>query len=325
MFFKTISVLCNYLQIKDYCHNLATENQNKKVMKKYIITGSIGNISRLIVGGLIRAGKEVIVLTSSKDRVADIEKLGAKALVGNVTDASYMKNAFKGADVVYTMIPPIWQTTNWKESQLVVARNYAESIRHNGVKHVVNLSSIGADVGKGIGPVDALHDFETMLNEMPGLHVRHLRPSFFFYNFLAQISLIKQAGIMGANYGDDKLLLVDPKDIAAAALDELLGLTFQGSSIRYIVGDERTGKEVASVLGKAIGKDLNWVVFTDEQQKQGMLQAGISETHAQAYTQMGVALREGVMQKDALKNKPSLATVKLEDFANEFKAAFNRK
>jgi hypothetical protein len=101
-----------------------------------------------------------------------------------------------------------------------------------------------------------------------------------------------------------------------------LSLNFKGSSVRYIIGDERSGKEIAEVLGKSINKDLNWVVFTDEQQKEGLLQAGLSETHAQGYTQMGKALREGVMQADARKNSPALAKVKLEDFAKEFAAAF---
>lgn len=293
-------------------------------MKKYIITGSIGHISKPIVTALIKSGKEVTVITSTTDRVGEIEKLGAKALVGKVEDSSFVLEAFKNADVVYTMIPPIWQTANWKASQLEVASNYAASIKTNGIKYVVNLSSIGAHVGDGVGPVDALHDFEKMLNAIPELNVRHLRPSFFYYNFLAQIGLIKQAGIMGANYGEtEKLFLVHPADIARVATQELLNLNFKGSSIRYIIGDERSGKEIASVLGKAIGKDLSWVVFTDEQQKQGLLQAGLPETHASGYTNMGRALREGFMQEDARKSKPSFEKTKLEDFAKEFASAFN--
>ncbi|HEY0653779.1 MAG TPA: NmrA family NAD(P)-binding protein [Chryseosolibacter sp.] len=293
-------------------------------MKNYIITGSIGHISKPVVEGLVKAGKQVSVVTSSKDRVSEIEKLGAKAIVGNVSDASFVDEAFRNAEVVYTMIPPIWQTANWKRSQLEVARNYANSIKQNAVKYVVNLSSIGADVGQGVGPVDALHDFEKMLNEIKGLHVKHLRPSFFYYNLLAQIGLIRQVGFMGANYGNDRLFLVHPKDIAAVALEELLNLKFQGTSVRYIVSDERSGNEIAAILGKAIGKELNWVVFTDEQQKQGLLQAGLSETHAEGYTQMGIAVREGFMQADARKNKPQLASTKLEDFAKEFALAFGK-
>lgn len=292
-------------------------------MNKYIITGSVGHISKPIVAALVKAGKEVTVISSSEDRVREIEALGATASVGQVQDRNFIKKAFQGADAVYTMIPPIWQTENWKQSQLEVARNYADSIATNGVKYVVNLSSIGAHVGEGVGPVDALHDFEKMLDAISGLNVKHLRPSYFYYNLLAQIGLIKQAGFMGANFGEgEKLFLVHPRDIAKAATEELLNLEFYGSSIRYIIGDERSGKEIASVLGKAIGKELNWVVFTDDQQKQGLLQAGLSETHADGYTNMGQAIRKGFMQDDARKNSLTFASTKLEDFAAEFASAF---
>ena len=292
-------------------------------MKKYVITGSLGHISKPIVEGLVKAGKEVSVITSSQEKVKEIENTGAKALVGNVQDVGFLKDAFSGVEVVYTMIPPIWVTTNWRASQNEVAKNYAEALKTAGVKYVVNLSSVGAHLGQACGPVDGLHDFEQKLNAIQGLNVKHLRPSFFFYNFFAQVNLIKQAGIIGGNYGDgEKMFLVHTNDIAAAALEELLKLNFSGNSVRYVIGDERSGKEIANVLGKAIGKELNWVAFTDEQQKQGLLQAGLSETHAQGYTDMGKALREGRMQADARKNKPVLSSTKLEDFAKEFATAF---
>lgn len=292
-------------------------------MKTYVITGSIGHISKPIIEGLVKAGKEVKVITSLLDRVSEIEKTGAKALVGRVQDLAFLKQAFKNAEVVYTMIPPIWQTTNWRKSMNEVAANYAEAIRTSGVKYVVNLSSMGADVPNGVGPVSGLYDFEQMLNGIPGLQVKHLRPSFFFYNFINQAGLAKQAGIIGGNYGDgEKVFLVHTNDIAAVALEELLSLKFSGNSVRYILGDERSGKEIAQVLGKAVGKELKWVEFSDDDQKQGLLQAGLSETHALGYTEMGKALREGIMQADARKNKPALSPTKLESFAKEFAQVF---
>jgi hypothetical protein len=119
--------------------------------------------------------------------------------------------------------------------------------------------------------------------------------------------------------------LVHPKDIAAAALDELEKLQFTGKSVRYVIGDERSGNEIANVLGKAIGRDLNWVVFTDDQQKAGLLQAGLSETHSHGYTDMGKSLRDGSMQGDARKNLPAFSAIKLEDFAKEFAAVYHQK
>jgi len=86
------------------------------------------------------------------------------------------------------MIPPIWKTSDLRASQDEVAKNYGNAIREHGVKHVVNLSSIGAHVGSGVGPVDGVAFLERLLNDIPGLNVRHLRPSFFYYNFMSQIT-----------------------------------------------------------------------------------------------------------------------------------------
>jgi uncharacterized protein YbjT (DUF2867 family) len=293
-------------------------------MKKYLITGSIGNISKVIVDGLVKAGHSVSVITSSSERVSDIEKLGANALVGQLQDLAFLKKAFSQADVVYTMIPPIWQTDDWRKSQNEIAQNYTTALKESNVKYVVNLSSIGGHLRNGVGPVTGLYDFEQMLNSLAGKNVKHLRPAFFFPNLLSQIGMIKHSGIMGSNYGDkEKIFLVHPKDIAAAALDELLRLDFHGNSVRYIMGDERSGQEISNVLGKAINKNLNWVIFTDEQQKAGLLQAGLSETHASSYTEMGHALRDGSMQADARLHMPVLSPTKLEDFASEFARAFS--
>jgi uncharacterized protein YbjT (DUF2867 family) len=293
-------------------------------MKNYVITGSVGNISKPIVTGLVKAGKDVTVLTSNAEKVKEIEQLGAKALVGSVQDNSFTKKSFAGADVVYTMIPPIWQTDNWRASQNKVADNYIEAIKTNNVKYVVNLSSLGAHLGEGTGPVIALHHFERSLNAIPNLNVKHLRPSFFYYNLLNQIDLIKQAGIMGANYGDgdQKIALVHTRDIADVALEELLKLNFSGNSVRHIVSDERTGADIAKVLGNSIGKDLPWVTFSDEDQLKGLLDGGVPTSHAVSFVEMGTAFRSGKMQ-ELLSKEKTVGPTKLEDFAKEFGVAYN--
>lgn len=292
-------------------------------MKKYVITGSIGHISKPVVEGLVKAGKEVHVVTSSSEKVKEIESLGAKALTGSLFDSAFVKKALEGAEVVYTMVPPIWQTDNWKASQLEVVNNYIQALTGNKtVKYIVNLSSVGAHLGSGTGPIDAIAALEKELNKLSGIQVKHLRPTFFYYNFLSQLPMLKHAGIMGGNYGEQKIALVSPHDIAEVALEELLKLTFTGNSVRYISSDERTGNEIAEVLGNAIGKKFPWVVFTDEQLLKGLQEGGLPLTHARAFVEMGAAQRSGKLAEDYQKNKPAFSKTKLEDFANEFKAAF---
>ncbi|HEY5745065.1 MAG TPA: NmrA family NAD(P)-binding protein [Chryseolinea sp.] len=291
-------------------------------MKKYVITGSLGHINKPLVAGLIQAKKDVTVLTRDAGKVKEIEALGAKALVGSVADQAFVTTAFRGAEVVYTMIPPIWQVDNWRRAQDEVADVYTEAIKTNRVPFVVNLSSVGAHLIEGCGPVNAIHAFEKSLNGIEGLRVKHLRPVSFYYNFLNQIGMIKAAGIMGSNYGAQKIAMVHTNDIANAAVEELTQLQFTAHSVRYIVGDLRTGDEIAQVLGEAVGKKFPWVVFSDEDQLNGLLQAGIPLSHAAPLVEMGGALRTGKMQEDVLKHLPTFAPTKLEQFAKEFAAAF---
>jgi uncharacterized protein YbjT (DUF2867 family) len=65
-------------------------------MNRYVITGSLGNISRPVAEGLVAQGKAVSVITSKADKVAEIEKLGAEALVGDVNDASFVATPSAG-------------------------------------------------------------------------------------------------------------------------------------------------------------------------------------------------------------------------------------
>ena len=293
---------------------------------KYVITGGAGHISTPLAEKLLSEGHQVTVIGRSAEKLQALISKGAVAAIGSVEDAAFVKASFAGADAVYAMIPPNFVTDNFRHYQNTVARNYTDAITANNITHVVVLSSIGAHMGNGTGPVDGLADFEDLLKKHSTANIKLLRPSYFMYNLFAQIPMIKGMNIMGGNLGggDEKLVLVHTSDIAAAAAEELLALNFTGISVRYIAGDERTGAEIVAVLSDAIGKPgIPWVEFTDEQTLEGMKQAGLKETMAEGYTVMGRALREGKMQEDYWKNKPVLSSIKLEAFAKEFAAAFN--
>jgi uncharacterized protein YbjT (DUF2867 family) len=292
---------------------------------KFIVTGSLGNISKPLAEKLIAAGHSVTVVSSKADKIAQIEALGAKAAIGSIEDVDFLAKTFAGADAVYTMVPPNFGADNWKKYIAGIGENYAEAIHAAGVKNVVNLSSIGAHMPEGCGPVSGLFFVEKALNALETVNVKHLRPGFFYTNFLANIGMVKHMDIIGGNYGENAtLVLVHPENIAEVAAEELLNLSFKGKSLRYIVSEEKTTQEVAATLGKAIGKpDLPWINFRDEETMGGMLQAGVPEEIAKNYAEMGAAIRSGEMDSDYRKNKPAVfGKTKLEDFAPVFAAVY---
>lgn len=294
---------------------------------KYVLTGGAGHITKPAAEKLLAAGHSVTIISRNATNAKELAYKGATIAEGSVEDAAFIDRTFAGADAVYLMIPPSSAFPGeWRDFQNKVGDIFVHAIRVNNIKNVVLLSSIGAHLGNGSGPVDGLADLEKKLSSLENVNLKLLRPSYFFYNLFALIPMIKNANIIGGNFmdGKEKLVLTHTNDIAEVLAEELLSLNFAGHSIRYIASDERTTEDIAKVLGSAIGKStLPWVTFTDEQSLNGMLQAGLPETIAKGYTALGTALRTGRSQEDYWKHKPALGKTRLEDFAKEFATAFN--
>jgi uncharacterized protein YbjT (DUF2867 family) len=296
---------------------------------KYVVTGSLGHISKPLVQHLVSAGHSVTVISSSADRTHDITALGATPAIGSVTDVAFLTATFAGADVVYTMVPPTWDAPDWNAPDWNahihnIGKNYAAAIKASGITKVVNLSSIGAHMPTGCGPVSGLYWVETELNALDAVDVVHLRPGFFYYNFLSQLGLIRHMGIMGGNYGQDTtLILVHTSDIADVAASFMLNPQFSGKSIQYISSDECTTTNIAATIGAAIGKpELPWVNFSNEESLNGMLQAGLLPEVASNYTEMGAAMASGQMSADYILHKPIKGKISFDEFAQEFAAIF---
>jgi uncharacterized protein YbjT (DUF2867 family) len=294
---------------------------------KYVITGGAGHISKPLAEKLLKAGHQVTVISRNADNIGSLTNNGAKAAIGSVEDIAFLKKTFSGADGVYTMVPPRIDVSDIKSHIASVGKNYAEALKSNDIKYVVNLSSVGAHLPDGVGPVSGLYRVEQSLNELKETNIRHLRPTYFFANFLGNISMVKNMNIIGGNFGgaDFKMLLADTNDIAEVAFEELSKLNFAGHTVRYIGSDERGTNDIAKILGTAIGKpQLPWVTFTDEQALGGMMQMGLPENAAKNYTEMGHAMNDGSMFADYWKHPPEkLGKTKLEDFARTFAAVYN--
>lgn len=288
---------------------------------KITVTGSLGNVSRKLIEKLVASGHQVKVVSSNASRIKDIEQMNAVALVGSVEDLDFLVKAFTGADAVYTMVPPDFNAPDYNAFINKVGENYAKATKQAGIKHVVNLSSVGSPLA-GISPLKGYQSMETCFDKFVDINILHLRPGGFYSNFYGSIGLIKHQGIIGNNYpGTANNVLTHPHDIADAAFEALNTLSFTGKNIKYIVSDVRTGKEIAETLGEAIGKpELSWIEFSDEQLLEALMQNGISKDIAQHYmVDAGIATKQGVFDTHFRQNNyPVVGRISLEEFAKEF-------
>lgn len=283
-----------------------------------IVTGSLGNVSGPLTETLIRNGHHVTVISSDPVKAAQIRTLGATAAIGSLADSAFLRQTFAGAEALYAMIPFSFTEPDQTAYLRGIATNYVQTIQYTGLKRVVLLSGWAAD----LVPSSSVED---VFAQLPDVAVTLLRPAYFYSNFYMALPAIKQTGRLTATYGgDDRLVFVSPKDIAAVAAEELVSST--PSQIRYVGSDEMTCNEAAHLLGTAIGvPTLSWTIISPEQMLAGYRQAGMPATLAQSLVDMEATMHDGTALANFQRANPTLGTVKLAEFAQEFAVAYQAR
>jgi uncharacterized protein YbjT (DUF2867 family) len=289
----------------------------------YVITGATGNTGNEIARKLLQAGKKVRAIARDKNRLKSLENLGAEIHQGTLDDPLFLTKTFEGATAVYAMIPTDPTTQNLFAYMDRIGESISTALRQAKVPNVANLSSIGAQLPSGTGPITGLHRQEERLNKLDA-NVLHLRPTFFMENFLMDIPMIREMGIMGSPARPDIILpMIATKDIGDVAADRLNRMDFKGKTVLDLLGPRDVGyAEAARILGAAIGKpDLQYVQFSYEDAEKGMIQSGLSPDLASKYVEMYRAFNEGLVKPVPRKPENNTPTT-IEEFAKTFAAAY---
>jgi len=284
------------------------------------VMGATGQTGSQIARLLLYAGEEVRALGRSERRLADLGHAGAETLAGDAADVDYLTEAFRGSDAVYTLLPLDPASPDHHAHQARLGETIVRAVRDAGVRHVVALSSVGADVASGTGFVTALHAQEQRLRTLSGTAVLVLRPGNFFENFAASIPLIEEAGVNGdAVEPDVPLPMVATRDIAEAAAAALRARDWEGVVVRELLGPrDLTYAEVTRILGAALGRPgLRYVRFPDPDVVAGLLQAGFSEHAAGLHLEMARAFSDGTVRSRAGRSAATATPTRFEDVAPE--------
>lgn len=264
----------------------------------YVITGASGNSGHVVAERLLKAGKRVRAIGRSAERLQRLTALGADPCVCVLEDRAALAEVFAGAEGVYAMVPPDMAAEDYRAHQDGITDALAAALAESKVKHVVALSSFGADKAEGTGPVIGLHLFEEKLNRIPGLNSLHLRAGYFMENTLAQIGIIKNMGVAaGPLRAELELPMIATRDIGAAAAERLMRLDFSGSQTQELLGQRNISMaEAAGIVGRAIGRPhLGYSRLANEQVRAAFLQMGMSKSVADLMLEMCDALNTGHM------------------------------
>ena len=264
----------------------------------YVVLGASGNTGHVVANNLLARGQKVRVVGRNAAHLQTLAAKGAETFIADVTDANALAKAFHQAEAAYVLIPPNTTSTDPLGYANRVSDAIASAVQNSKTRNVVALSSIGAELPSGTGPVAGLHQLEQKLNQINSANVLYLRAGYFMENTLPQVNAIRQMGsVAGPLRPDLKLPMIATHDIGTTAADNLLHPVFRGKQTRELLGQRDVSyAEVATIIGKAIGKpDLKCVQVPDDQFQAILVQMGMSEQFARLLLEMTASLNAGKM------------------------------
>ena len=282
----------------------------------HVILGASGNTGSIIANSLLAEGRKVRVMGRDAGRLQRFVDKGAEAFTANMSDAAALAKAFNGARAAYLMLPP----AKSREDQERDSDAIAKAVKESGLPYAVHLSSYGAQVPEGTGPVAGLHSSEQKLNAIGGLNVLHLRAAYFMENNLAAIGMIHGIGIFGnALLPDLKLPMAATRDVGAYAAQRLWDLDFSGKQTRELLGPrDLSMTEATAVIARGIGKpDLRYEQFPYDQVEQALTQMGVPPKGAALYIEMYKAINAGVLIQQEPRSPENTTPTSFEQFVRD--------
>jgi uncharacterized protein YbjT (DUF2867 family) len=287
--------------------------------------GASGRVGGRIAELLLESGENVRTLGRSVEKLAGVAGKGATVLTGDAADVTFLTEAFRGADAAFTLLAEDVHAADLRKQQDAQGEAIVTPVRNSGLRHVVFLSSVGADVAEGTGPIAGLHAHEQRLRGLSDVSVLILRAAYFFENFYGTLGLIKQQGINGGPIAPNlPFPMIAVRDIADVAARHLQQRDWHGVVVRELLGErDLTFAEATRIIGERLGKpNLAYVQFPDADFTASLVQMGIAPNVAGLYADMARAVNEGRVRSREGRRAENTTSTRFEAFADTLAHAY---
>jgi uncharacterized protein YbjT (DUF2867 family) len=287
---------------------------------KIAVTTPSGHVGSAVADFLLDFGGDIQVkLLARRPRELDkFVRRGAELVIGSQDDADFLVSATQDVDAIFWATPPGYGSDNVRafQNRIGIAGSFA--IRDNHIPHVVNLSSIGAQLSSGVGPISGLYDVEGILDEAAD-NITHLRPGFFFENLLMQLDSITKWGRISLPLsGSRSYPMIAARDVGRVAALRLLDPTWTGMYIRELHGPaDLSFDEVAEIVSQVLGRKILFIRSDKQEARHVLLNTGMSENLADSLLEMYDAVESGRLQPLQPRSLESTTPTTLTEFVHE--------
>lgn len=294
---------------------------------KLAITMPTGKIGGKLTNELLdRGGHELRLLTRDRSKVRDASQRGAKVFEGRLEDRDFFTRATAGVDSLFMVLPIDSRSENLSRDCTQIIDSAVHAVNVNHVPRVVFVSSLGAHLTEGTGPVMYLRQAEEKLREAaPNLTV--LRPVFFMDQFTGWMQDIADHRAVYLPFSENTTIpMIATRDIATFAADVLTDARWTGRRVLPLYGPkEYSFREAANILGKTLGTDVTHVELTPKEVGERLRRRGWSREAVDRHLELQQAWATGKLVDELPRSKWETRPTTFEEFAKrDFRPAFDK-
>lgn len=279
----------------------------------FTVFGASGNTGSVVASKLLERGKQVRVVARDAKKVEALRAKGAEVFIGDVTDATSVAAALAGAEGAYLLVPPDLGSQDMVGRGRAIIGHYVAGLRAAKVPHAVMLSSVGAEVPSGTGPIVIVHHAEEELPKS-GAKLTFVRAAYFMENALANAHAMKKDGVLPVFGGGEgyPFPMVATRDIGATAAEALLAPPAATQWIELSGPKDYSMNDIAAEASSILGRAVKSVVLPIEQLVPTYTSFGVSANVAGLFREMTEAFGRGTVKFEG-KGKRVRGTTPLAD------------
>ena len=223
----------------------------------FAITGITGNVGGEMARALLAGGKSVRAVVRDVHKGKAWAEQGCEVAVADIGDAAALTEAFRGADGVFLLVPPVFDPSPDFAEARAIAVTLRSALETARPAKVIYLSTIGAQASQ-TNLLSQHTIIENTLREI-SMPITFLRPGWFMENSSWDVASARDSGVISSFLQplDRAVPMVATADIGSLAA-QLIQEDWTGSRIVELEGAHRvTPNEIAAAFAKLLDRPVH--------------------------------------------------------------------
>jgi uncharacterized protein YbjT (DUF2867 family) len=261
----------------------------------YTIAGATGRVGSVVASQLLEEGEPVRVVVRDPAKGAPWAARGAEVAVADLADRHQLATALANSRGAFVLLPFDPAVADFEVETARLADAIAGAVSDASVPYGVVLSSGGADLAEGTGPIVGLHRLEQQLHATSAV-LTVLRSG----HFQEKVADVLDSALHGGIYpvfgesADVAKPMIATGDLGRTAADALRNPPTRSETVD-VLGPPYTEREVAEHLGAALGRELEVLTIPQAGWVPALTDAGVPAAAAELLAELYAADEQGLL------------------------------